>query len=216
MRLRGLIFDLDGTIADTIPVCCAAFQDALLDITGEEYRDDQIVALFGPSEEGIFQRLLGDRWQAAHRAFLAAYEARHDKCAAPFPGIEAVLELLNERGVELAIVTGKGRGSADISVRRLGLAQHFNIIESGSPEGIVKAAAIEDLLARWNLPAEEVAYVGDAAYDTIDARKTGVVALAAGWAATADLDALRATEPDELFATVDAFAKWIEEQTDGQ
>ncbi len=211
-----MIFDLDGTIADTIPVCCAAFRDALLDLTGEEYPDERIVALFGPSEEGIFQRLLGDRWQEAHRAFLSAYETRHDLCAAPFPGIEGALDTLNDRGVELAIVTGKGAGSAEISVRRLGLGRSFAIVESGSPEGIIKAAAIEDLLARWNLLPEEVAYVGDAAYDMLDARKTGVMALAAGWAATADLDALRVTEPDELFTTVDAFANWIEDHTDGR
>lgn len=215
MRLRGLIFDLDGTIADTIPVCCAAFRTAILDSTGEEYSDEQIVALFGPSEEGIFQRMLGDRWQVAHRAFLHAYDAHHDMCSAPFPGIEDALAVLKDRGVQLAIVTGKGAWSADISVRRLGLARYFDIVESGSTEGIVKAAAIVDLLDRWQLPPTEVAYVGDAAYDVIDARKTAVIALAAAWAATADQGALTATEPDALFTSVDQFAEWIEERTDG-
>ena len=215
MRLRGLIFDLDGTIADTIPVCCAAFRDAILDITGEEYSDEQIVALFGPSEEGIFQRMLGARWQEAHQTFLTAYDAHHDMCSAAFPGIDDTLAVLKQRGSQLAIVTGKGARSADISVRRLGLARYFDIIESGSPEGIVKAAAIVDLLDRWDLRASEVAYVGDAAYDMIDARESGVVALAAAWAATADQGALTATKPDALFTSVDQLADWIEERTDG-
>ncbi|HAX24486.1 MAG TPA: hypothetical protein DCX80_05550, partial [Chloroflexi bacterium] len=91
VSICGVIFDLDGTLADTLPVCCAAFRPVLLDITGREYNDSEIVALFGPNEEGILRRLAGDDWPAAMERFLAEYEANHDTCPAPFEGIDDVL-----------------------------------------------------------------------------------------------------------------------------
>ena len=127
-----MIFDLDGTLADTLPVCCAAFRPVLLDITGKAYSDREIMALFGPNEEGILQRLAGEAWPAALERFLAEYESHHDACRAPFEGIDDVLQRIDRCGAQLAIVTGKGAGSAAISVRHLGLARYFDLVVPGS------------------------------------------------------------------------------------
>ena len=173
-----MIFDLDGTLADTLPVCCAAFRPVLLDITGKAYSDREIMALFGPNEEGILQRLAGEAWPAALERFLAEYESHHDACRAPFPGIDDVLGRIDQRGARLAIVTGKGAGSAAISVRRLGLGRYFDLVVSGSSEGVVKADQIRDIAESWGLPAEQLAYVGDTAYDMDHAHAAGAVAIA--------------------------------------
>jgi beta-phosphoglucomutase-like phosphatase (HAD superfamily) len=52
-RLAGAIFDLDGTLVDTLPVCFAAFRRAFERLGGPPHSDDAIRALFGPSEEGM-------------------------------------------------------------------------------------------------------------------------------------------------------------------
>lgn len=205
-----MIFDLDGTLADTLPVCCAAFRPVLLDITGKRYSDNEIMALFGPNEEGILQRFAGDRWEDALERFLAEYDANHDACRAPFDGIDGVLERISARGAPMAIVTGKGAHSAAISVRRLGLGQFFDQIVSGSPEGVVKADQIREIAEGWNLPADRLAYVGDTVYDMEHARSAGARAIAAAWAETADRAALEAYGPDALFGTVGELAEWVE------
>ncbi|HMM40418.1 MAG TPA: HAD hydrolase-like protein [Thermomicrobiales bacterium] len=210
MSICGVIFDLDGTLADTLPVCCAAFRPVLLDITGKAYSDREIMALFGPNEEGILQRLAGEAWPAALERFLAEYESHHDACRAPFPGIDDVLGRIDQRGARLAIVTGKGAGSAAISVRRLGLGRYFDLVVSGSSEGVVKADQIRDIAESWGLPAEQLAYVGDTAYDMDHAHAAGAVAIAAAWAETADRQALAATRPREMFATIAELAGWVE------
>jgi phosphoglycolate phosphatase-like HAD superfamily hydrolase len=109
-------------------------------------------------------------------------------------------------------VTGKGAGSAAISTRRLRLADHFDRVVSGSPEGIVKARQIREIADGWGIPLAQIAYVGDAAYDITDSRKAGVVPLAAAWAATADWDTLRTSEPQELFTSVEQLSSWIDVQ----
>src|SRR5690242_17857694 len=118
IRLRGVIFDFDGTLANTIPMVLVAFKEALRHAGLREHTDAEIVALFGPDDAGILQRLVGDGWEDAYRVYLAAYEREHDTTPDPFPGIQPALDLLVERGVQLAIVTGKGADSAAISVPR--------------------------------------------------------------------------------------------------
>ncbi len=209
MRLKAVLFDLDGTLGDTIPVCWAAFRAALEEHQGRRYSDAEITAMFGPSEEGVFQRLVPDRWQACLQSFLAAYEREHDRCPVPFPGIEGVLRSLRSRGVRLGIVTGKGPGSAEISLRRFGLGGYFDAVETGSPEGGVKAALIRRLLRRWSLAPQEAAYIGDHPSDVRAASEVGVLPLAAAWATTADPEALHASGPACLFRTVEELSAWI-------
>lgn len=213
MAISGVIFDLDGTLADTIPVCCAAFRSAIRDHVDHEYTDAEIVALFGPSEEGIIRSITGDDWQACFDRFLTAYEDAHDRCPAPFAGIVTLLDTLRDAGIRLAIVTGKGRHSATISLRVLGLAPYFDPIETGSPKRGVKPDAIRRVLKHWNVPAGGVAYVGDAPSDMDDARASGVIPLAAAWSSTADTIALERAMPAALFRCVAALQEWLLQRT---
>jgi pyrophosphatase PpaX len=210
MRLAGVIFDLDGTLGDTLPVCFAAFRRTLDEFSARHYTDKEIAGLFGPSEEGIIQRLVPDRWEACLKAYLTAYERESARNARLFPGIETALRLLKERGVALAIVTGKGSRSAAISLKDLGLAEHFDLVETGSPAGGIKPQAIRMLLSKWDVLPQQVAYVGDAPSDIEAAREAGVIPLAAAWDATSDPQALAASRPLVTFPKVEDFIEWID------
>jgi phosphoglycolate phosphatase-like HAD superfamily hydrolase len=208
LPLRALSFDLDGTIADTIPVCVRAFQATFREHLGRELAQAEVTAMFGPSEEGIFRRLLGPRWQPAHDFYLAEYERLHDACPRPFPGLVDLLDELGRRRVRLAVVTGKGPESAAISLRCLGVARYFEVVAAGSPQGAIKADCLERLVAGWALPARDVCHVGDSPTDVLSARRAGVTAAAAAWAPDVDRARLSAAEPDCLFDEVRAFAAW--------
>jgi pyrophosphatase PpaX len=214
MKLDGVIFDLDGTLGDTLPVCFAAFRRALEGFSGRHYTDEEIAGLFGPSEEGMIQRMVPDGWQACLEAYLAAYEEESARSARLFPGIETALRLLRDRGVALAVVTGKGADSAAISLKHLRLAEFFDVVETGSPDGSVKPLAIRRVLAKWGAAAERVAYVGDVPTDMEAAKEAGVIPLAAGWAATSDADTLSALSPLETFRDVREFIAWIEKNVE--
>jgi phosphoglycolate phosphatase-like HAD superfamily hydrolase len=214
MHLKGIIFDLDGTLADTLPVCIAAFRATILAFTGREYSDAEVNALFGPNEEGILRRVVpADRWEASVEEYVRQYEAHHARCSAPFEGVLPLLDTLREHGVRVAIVTGKGPRSAEVSLRRLGLGVHFDTVATGSPEGSIKPEAIRKIVASWGVEPSEtatrIAYVGDSPSDMNDARKAGVIPIAAAWASTADPAMLAAREPAALFRTVDEFTRWI-------
>jgi pyrophosphatase PpaX len=171
----------------------------------------EVIGMFGFSEEGIFRNHLPETWPQALEMYLAEYERAHSLCPQPFSGILPLLESLQARGLRLGIVTGKGPHSARISAHAWGLEPYFSGIETGSSDGPVKPRGMRVFLQKWNLPAQAVAYVGDAASDIDAAREAGIVAVSAAWAKSADASALAARHPDALFTQVEDFAAWVDE-----
>lgn len=208
--IRALIFDLDGTLADTLSICIAAFQETLRRHSGRLMSASEIAALFGPSEEGLLRAILPSAFESAMATYLAEYERLHTRCRAPFDGLSQLLDRLAERGVRLGIVTGKGPHSAAISLRAIGLEGRFEGVEVGSPTGSIKPQAIRRLLHSWRLPAPACAHIGDSPIDVRAAREAGVVAVAAAWGPDADPQLLAAEGPDFLFQSVEELAAWAE------
>lgn len=184
--ILGMIFDLDGTLGDTLPVVFAAMQETFLRYAGRAFTHAEITAMFGPAEEGIIaQHVAPADYPKALAFYFARYEAHQAQVAQPFPGVLELLEELRERGVRRGLVTGKGAVTAAVSLRCMGLADLIETVETGSSAGAEKPLGIRRVLADWELPPARAAYVGDTPYDMQAAREAGVLPLAAGWAATA-------------------------------
>ncbi len=198
--IRAVLFDLDGTLADTLPLCLEAFRKTVKDLTGRCPADGDISCYFGPSDRGVLRKLLEREPELQERAlplFLHYYESLHETMApSPFPGAEELLTALLDKGMRLGMVTGKDPESADISLKRFGLDKFFPEPETGSPHAVIKAQGIRRLLNRFELSPEEALYVGDAPSDVIACREAGIPVAAAAWADTADHQALKALAPD--------------------
>jgi phosphoglycolate phosphatase/pyrophosphatase PpaX len=209
-KIKGVIFDLDGTLANTLPLCIQAFRQSVEPLTLQPLSDAAIIATFGPSEEGTIMTLVPEHYEKGIVNYLNFYNDLHDMCPAPFPDIRDLLDLLKEKGIRIAMVTGKGKHSTDISLKKFGLTSYFEIIETGSPTGPRKTEGIRQVLANWpHLQKEEIIYVGDAPSDIKASREAGIAVAGAGWAPTADPEALLTQKPDRLFYTVKDFADWL-------
>ena len=210
MPLRGIIFDLDGTLADTLPVCIDAFQETVQQFTGRRPEPGEIIALFGPNEEGMLETLIPGRLGETLPRFVAEYERAHDQCRQLFPGIERALDLLKGGGIRMAIVSGKGSQSAEISLRHLGLGRWIDCVETGFAEKADKPTSIRKVLGRWHMPPEQAAYVGDVPSDMQSARQAGVLPVGAAWAGTSTLRSTPAEEPGPIFYDIESFIRWIQ------
>ncbi len=180
------VFDFDGTLADTFPAIHAAWNAAIGPIFGRTYSRDEVIARFGPSDEGMMARELADfpaqTLQDATEIYYRAYEAAHDQISA-FEGIEELLQTLEKRGTPMAIMTGKGRRAADISLRLLGWEGRFQVVITGTEVTNAKPAPDGPLLVAqmMGFAPENCLYIGDSPADLGAARGAKMKPVVAGW-----------------------------------
>ncbi len=187
MALQGMIFDIDGTLANTLPICIRGLQDAYRMMTGKDIAPEKVTALFGINEEGIMQHLTPDCWEAAVDAYVARYEQLHAEIPHMFPGLQPAFARLKAAGVPMAVVTGKGRRSALVSIRALGLEPYIEQLEVGKADGLDKAAGMRRVVQAWGADPTQVAYLGDTLSDMAAAQEAGVMPLGAAWAKTTEI-----------------------------
>mgnify|MGYP000944892732 CR=1 FL=1 len=207
---KAALFDLDGTLTDSMNLSAQAFICTLRQHLQQEFTPEGIFAMFGPAEEEIFQHLDPEQAPDMMQTFLEFYRSRHQEYAQVYPGVIPMLTRLKEK-MPLAVITGKGEKPALITIGELGLDGYFQHIITGScvkrhkpdPEGILK---VLDSLA---VKPEQAFYLGDSPGDIESARGAGVTALAALWGAS-NQERLLKQKPDWSFANPEEFLAWIE------
>lgn len=192
-NIKAIIFDIDGTLADTIPLCIQAFRQTAEPLLHHPLSDKEIEDAFGPNEAGTIKELApGSDYEKAATDFLQHYKALHTMCPKAFDGITDLLETLKSKSIYLAIASGKGKESSEMSLERFGITSFFTIVKNGSLDGKQKPADIDSIVQSFGtVTKEETIYIGDSASDIKDSRKAGVRVVAAAWALTAKIDLLK-------------------------
>lgn len=212
-NLKGIIFDLDGTLADTLPLCLKSFRLALEEVTGIKYAEREITKYFGQTEEGITKTLVPDNHKECLDAYIKFYKENHHLCPSMFDGISEMLEFLKKNRYKTALVTGKGEHSVYITLDYYGIRDYFEYVETGSTNGIIKDKCIKRILDKWQLPANQTVYIGDQPSDMIHSKKAGVFPVAVTWASTTDTELLKKENPYKLFSKPKDFNDWLKLMT---
>jgi|SRR5690554_1064116 len=198
---KAALFDLDGTVTDSMNLSAQAFIHTLSKHLNREYTPEQIFAMFGPGEKEIFQRLDPSQALEMMQTFLEFYRCRHNQYVKVYPGVQPLLDSLRKH-MPLVIITGKGKEPALITLNELGLTEYFDLVITGCcvnqhkphPEGINRA------LSHLGVEPDQTFYLGDSPGDMETARRAGVAAWAALWGAHHP-DLLLKQNPDRAFAT---------------
>ena len=208
----GVLFDIDGTLTRTNDLIFATFNYITAKHCGRTYEPREIIALFGPPEEGAIVRLVGEEHlDEAMDDLCAYYRDHHHAMAALHDGMGEVLEFLKGKGIPLGIFTGKGRRTARITLDALGITRYFDLIVSGNdvvrhkpdPEGITR------FVRTFALPPGDVLMVGDALGDITASRAAGVISVAVLWDSY-DRERVLQAGADLVFHEVGAFHTWLE------
>lgn len=210
--LQALIFDFDGTIADTVPVCVDAFRLTVEPVLGHILSDDEVRSYFGPTEEGIFQKHFPERYNELCEEFFKRYAELQQSVPETAPGVMELIRDVKKQGVRVALVTAKGRNSCRISLDFYGIADDFEEIRVGGSEGRVKDASIRDVLETMGIAPENAVYVGDAFKDVVSAHKAGVPCWSAAWFASANPKKILENNPEKIFYSVAEMRRELEKE----
>ena len=184
-RPEAVLFDLDGTLADTLP----DLADALAVAAGTGSVDEERLRplISGGTREMIASVLPPNAdWgqlDRARRRFLARYRERIAVRTRLFPGIEPVLRILEGLGVRWGIVTNKHAWLTGPLLESLDLNRRAACVVSGDTTPHPKPHPAPLLLAceRLSIAPNAAVYVGDSRSDITSGRAAGVTTVSAGW-----------------------------------
>lgn len=205
LRFSALIFDLDGTLADTLPLIYEAFNDAFEPVTGKIMTPEEIRGLFGPPDNYVIRGALDpEHHDAAIDRYVSTYERRHRDLVALFEGMDQLLADLHEQGAKLAVVTGKSRNTALMTLDILGVLERFDVVYAGDdverqkPDPMALRLALNELA--HDDPAS-AAMIGDSAADVIAGKGAGVATIGVLWGSPDHADLL-AAGPDIVCSSI--------------
>lgn len=203
--IRAVLFDMDGTLADTFPVIIDAWNATTEKAIGRTYTPEEVIALFGTPEHDMLEKALAglepERIAQSIETFHRFYEELHGEIQ-PFPGVDDLLNELHSRGVRMGIVTGKGKRTCALTIRAFGWTDYFGSVITGDDVTLQKPHPESPLKAAGELGIEsaECAFAGDNPLDIQAGKAAGMVSIAAAWHPVYE-QALRDAQPDFLAET---------------
>lgn len=184
-RPLALLFDLDGTLADSVALIVGAYRHAFAAHMSGTPNDEQWISGMGTPLMGQIRTLVGD--DALVDPFLATYrefqQLNHDRLMREFDGVRETLELLHGCGHPTAVVTSKANEGARRAMRLLELEPYLDELvgldscgrHKPDPEPVLLAL---DLLGYS--PSEAI-FLGDSPHDIRAGNAAGVTTVAALW-----------------------------------
>lgn len=190
-RFRTIVFDLDGTLADTAPDIAAALNHALAVVGRRALSLDEVRGMIGHGVRVLLKRALaatGDvddpLLEEGHAALMDYYAGHVCDHTRPYPGVSDALAKLRAQGTALAVCTNKPEQLSRALIDALGWRDRFATIVGGDTLAVNKPDPAMLLLAIEGAGGGPALMVGDSIVDVQTARAAGVpcVAVSFGFA----------------------------------
>ncbi|HEX3501136.1 MAG TPA: phosphoglycolate phosphatase [Stellaceae bacterium] len=182
MKQNAVVFDLDGTLVDSLPDLAAALAVTLGEIGAPALSREAVRGMIGDGTTALVARALAARNLPATllgerlTRFLALYEAAPATLSRPYPGVRETLHALQDEGRRLAICTNKPQRATLAVLRGLDLEDFFAAIVGGDVLAVKKPDPAHLLAALDRLGAApgDAIMIGDNEHDVAMAKAAGV------------------------------------------
>ncbi len=207
-----VLFDLDGTLIDSIDLIVASFAHTRKAHFGDEFPRSHWVSTIGVMlRDQFIEWADGDEARAA--TFMETYRehnfAHHDQMVKPYAGIPEALTALRESDVRMGIVTSKARKGALRGLPFVGGTEQFEVIitsddvENGKPH----PEPVERALRAMGAAASDAVFVGDSTHDIHCGNAAGVATRAVAWGPF-ERASLEAAKPGGFLEHPSELAAW--------
>lgn len=214
-KYNTIIFDLDGTLVDSVPELALALNDALSVLGFPVVEEAQVRTWVGNGSLKLIERAL-DFVQTStdndllrvHKQFLLSYDAVLGQKTQMYPGVKTLLTQLKQQNKTLVLLTNKPIQFVPELLIKMGIANLFSLVLGGDslaqkkPHPLPLLHAMETL----NVNSSQCLMVGDSRSDIVCAQQAGIdsVALLQGYNQGIDLASL---DPTYVFDTIESFGK---------
>lgn len=214
MKDHAIIWDLDGTLLDTLDDLTASANAALLAHGYAPRTRAEIRRFVGNGVKNLIFRALppGDHpdFDAVFADFRAHYAAHCNDQTRPYPGILSMLELLHAQGIPMAVVSNK----LDSAVRELCKLHFGGLIDVavGECDGIRRKPAPDTVCRAMELlGVRRAVYVGDSEVDVATARNAALPCICVSWGFRTEAE-LRAAGAQVIVPDADRLMKCLKEE----
>ena len=211
---RLIIFDVDGTLSDSMGTIVHAWREAIRKSSLPEATDAALRHGIGRSIPECFSELYPHASSEQYDMFAAHYRTIYRGLVVGqepplYDGVRETLQALQKGGHTLAIATGKSRAGLDRMLDAHGLRQAFQSTMSGDQaRSKPHPEMIERILLETGMAPQEAIMVGDTTYDLLMARAAGVRSVAVTYGGH-DRDTLLACAPDHMIDDIQELVPWV-------
>ncbi len=184
-----VIFDLDGTLLDTIEDLANSVNFALEKHGFPKHEVETYRRFVGNGVTKLIERALpedskdGETIERVRKDFIVHYVPHSEECTRPYPGIPEMLKQLHQQGIQLAVASNKVHVATERVVKHFFSDIPFSVI-LGQRDGFpVKPdpLILNSILEQTSIPKEKVLYVGDSGVDVQTALNAEVLFVAVLW-----------------------------------
>jgi len=211
-----LIFDWDGTLADSIGRIVEAMHVAS-ERSGFELRDDfavkGIIGLGLPEAIRTLYPHISEGELIAFRGYYADHYIAAEAVPSPlFEGVLESMEAFRAEGYHLAVATGKARRGLDRVLKAHGWEKYFDITRAADETASKPhPLMLEQILAHCDVRPEQAMMVGDSSFDLQMARNAGMASVAVSYGAQS-IEALKLFEPRLAIDRFSELHAWLNQQ----
>lgn len=179
LKYQTVIFDLDGTLAESAPGVVASAKHALAAMGLPYPAELPDNTLIGPPLRYSFQNALGvapERLEEAIGLYRVRYAHLGIREARLYPGVEALLADLRAAGASICLATSKYSVMAEIMLEHFQIRHFFDFLSMSDGTEMVssKKILLQNVLAAVPTPPEQAVMIGDTRFDAEGAREAGV------------------------------------------
>lgn len=202
-RWPTVLFDLDGTLVDTIELITSSYDYALGAVLGTSRPPEQVRSWIGRTLRSALAEDYPEHVDELEAAYLRWNRANTARLLRPYAGVETMVRDLLDAQVRIGVATSKRQESAATALRLVGLTDLIDVVAAMEDTSTHKPdpAPLLHAAARLSSPPEHCVYVGDAAVDVRAAQAAGMSAIAVTWGAGVR-DELAAVQPEAIVDSV--------------